>query len=350
MSYLNKIYNRLKITSAPTESDDVARKNETDALDAAKAGIDDNETITGTWQFGSSGARVSIAGDAISDPSTNREINFKGSKISLLGGVDFASESRFRDDAGLGFGTNTEFRLVYDSAAGIFRIKDAANGVNLASFSPNGPVNYPNGLESGTSPVLTQADEGAGNGLNADTVDGEHATDFADAAHNHTGDSLGTSSTPVSSLTTNDIDQPNLGASAYLSADTSISSTTFTRIPYDTTVFDDLGEYDTSNNLFTASRAGRYHINAGGKYRDFPDGTRAIINVNIISGGTTTTVSANEFNAGSGTASGLSTSASVLVELGANDQVEVLIYQDSGGTQDLRGNRKSTNVQVYKVG
>lgn len=33
--------------------------------------------------------------------------------------------------------------------------------------------------------LLTNQDEGAGNGIDADTVDGEHASAFANAAHNH---------------------------------------------------------------------------------------------------------------------------------------------------------------------
>jgi hypothetical protein len=161
MSYLNKIYNKLKITSAPTEADDVARKNETDALDAAKAGIVDDETISGTWEI--------------------------------------------QDDIPFDFGTDGDVRLVYDSTAGTFDIEDTVNTVTLASFAPNGPVDCPNGLQSGSSPVLTQADEGAGNGLDADTVDGEQAAAFADAAHNHTGDNLGTATTPVSAIIATDL-------------------------------------------------------------------------------------------------------------------------------------------------
>jgi hypothetical protein len=40
-------------------------------------------------------------------------------------------------------------------------------------------------LQVGTNRVLTTADEGTGNGLDADTLDGNHATAFAAASHNH---------------------------------------------------------------------------------------------------------------------------------------------------------------------
>lgn len=38
-----------------------------------------------------------------------------------------------------------------------------------------------------SSPVLTVANEGHGNGIDADTLDGSHATAFASSTHNHTG-------------------------------------------------------------------------------------------------------------------------------------------------------------------
>ena len=40
------------------------------------------------------------------------------------------------------------------------------------------------------SALLTNQDEGAGNGLDADTVDGEHASAFANAAHNHAASNI----------------------------------------------------------------------------------------------------------------------------------------------------------------
>ena len=40
-------------------------------------------------------------------------------------------------------------------------------------------------LQVGTNRVLTTADEGSGNGLDADTLDGSHASAFAAASHNH---------------------------------------------------------------------------------------------------------------------------------------------------------------------
>jgi hypothetical protein len=39
----------------------------------------------------------------------------------------------------------------------------------------------------GSNRILTTADEGAGNGLDADTLDGNEATAFAAASHTHTG-------------------------------------------------------------------------------------------------------------------------------------------------------------------
>ena len=45
--------------------------------------------------------------------------------------------------------------------------------------------------------LLTNQDEGSGNGLDADTLDGEHATAFADAAHNHSAANITSGTLPV---------------------------------------------------------------------------------------------------------------------------------------------------------
>jgi len=45
--------------------------------------------------------------------------------------------------------------------------------------------------------LLTNQDEGTGNGLDADTVDGEHATAFANASHNHSAANITTGTLTV---------------------------------------------------------------------------------------------------------------------------------------------------------
>jgi len=45
--------------------------------------------------------------------------------------------------------------------------------------------------------LLTNQDEGPGNGLDADTVDGEHASAFANAAHNHDAGNITTGTLPM---------------------------------------------------------------------------------------------------------------------------------------------------------
>lgn len=45
--------------------------------------------------------------------------------------------------------------------------------------------------------LLTNQDEGTGNGLDADTVDGEHASAFADASHNHSAANITSGTLPL---------------------------------------------------------------------------------------------------------------------------------------------------------
>jgi hypothetical protein len=60
-------------------------------------------------------------------------------------------------------------------------------------------------VTSGGAAVLTTADEGHGNGIDADTVDGSHASAFAATAHTHTSLAAGDGSTALSAGVTGNL-------------------------------------------------------------------------------------------------------------------------------------------------
>lgn len=56
--------------------------------------------------------------------------------------------------------------------------------------------NFSGGLQRAGSTVLTEAQEGSGNGIDADTVDGQHAAAFAAASHAHSAADLTSGTVP----------------------------------------------------------------------------------------------------------------------------------------------------------
>lgn len=81
-------------------------------------------------------------------------------------------------------------KTYWDSSNNFMLLPNNASGVDVASdaliFNPTtGVWNAAGGLQSGGNTVLTTANEGSGNGIDADTIDGLHASSFATSGHTH---------------------------------------------------------------------------------------------------------------------------------------------------------------------
>jgi hypothetical protein len=122
--------------------------------------------------------------------------------------------------------------------------------------------------------------------------------------------------------------------SAYLSADTSISNTTSTKIPANTEEFDTASCYDTSTYRFTPNIAGYYQVSGntliGG-------GSTGICLLQIYKNGSVAKFGTEiPFSATGGTFIA-STVAALIYLNGSTDYVELYAYQSSGATQTMYG-------------
>lgn len=133
-------------------------------------------------------------------------------------------------------------------------------------------------------------------------------------------------------------------ATAYLSANQSISNSTVTTVALDTVEDQTNGEFDTTTNKYTAEYAGSYRLEGMIRYVSPPDGTRCLGRLNV-NGGTIA-------EADTGSSSGVNESVvmSTVTDLAAGDTVSLAAFQDSGASLDIQGNQKATRMSVAMVG
>jgi hypothetical protein len=81
------------------------------------------------------------------------------------------------------------------------------------------------------------------------------------------------------SVSIDDMSITNLGTRAYLGADQTVTSGSYTKVQFDTTSFDDKSEFDTTNYKFVASNAGRYSIQSAVRWNDVSTGQRSYITI-----------------------------------------------------------------------
>ena len=129
--------------------------------------------------------------------------------------------------------------------------------------------------------------------------------------------------------------------SAYLSADTTITNNSYTKVTFDTKEFDTATNYSTSTGRFTPTVAGYYQVNASlnygqgggwGSVNIYKNGS-AFKNMTIV-------------NAASGTGNLYFGMTSLIYMNGSSDYLEVYGWQTSGGTITLYGRQASTYFQA----
>ena len=193
---------------------------------------------------------------------------------------------------------------------------------------------------SGGSLVLQ--DEGGDTAL---TVGTTGSTTLAGTANN-----LGTVTAGTISNAETGVNKKIFGFSAYMSTGKTIASGSWTEI--DTTwteFFDTGGKFGTTTGRFTPTVAGVYHCGYVVEFDEIDDTERIIGSIRLNGTGTGTTHEFAKFqNRTTGTDNALTSGASGLIVLDADDYVSMWCYQDSGSSGDA--NVGATKFWGYYVG
>ncbi len=127
----------------------------------------------------------------------------------------------------------------------------------------------------------------------------------------------------------------HIGAHVYHSADQSIANTTTTYLAFNSERFDTdpngaIHDPATNNSRLTCRTAGKYLVWASVTWAAAATGQR---NIQLQVNRTTTYAVIAEISAGAGT--GNAQTIAAVIELAANDYVELAVYQDSGGAVNV---------------
>lgn len=115
----------------------------------------------------------------------------------------------------------------------------------------------------------------------------------------------------------------------------SINSDTWTKIQYNTEVFDELGEYDnTANYRFTAQKAGYYQVNAGVISAAASWGPRCFWRIYLWKNGSTHESGTRNESQTTHTAQMHSTYSNIIY-LNTSDYIEGYIYHTQGGAVNI---------------
>ncbi|NOR84755.1 hypothetical protein GQ473_01425, partial [archaeon] len=128
-------------------------------------------------------------------------------------------------------------------------------------------------------------------------------------------------------------DNYDIGFDVTLSADSSIDDLTITKVPFDSIITDNGNNFDTTNNRFIAPVSGLYSFSSSLYTSQMLANSRigGYFHVNGVS------IGLFNYGANDTDAEALSVAGSRNVNLNAGDYVEVFAFQDSGGTEDIRG-------------
>lgn len=138
------------------------------------------------------------------------------------------------------------------------------------------------------------------------------------------------------------------GASAYLSADQTINTASWTRVAYNVERWDTLGEFDTTTLVgrFTALTAGTYVVTAATHWLNGDSGVNYL--TGITQTGNFVAIAGGNYAASE---SIKRQSVSATLKLVAGEYIEIKVYQGSGGNETLQGDfAYDSHVGIVKVG
>ena len=126
--------------------------------------------------------------------------------------------------------------------------------------------------------------------------------------------------------------------SAYISSNQSIPTTTFTKIQFNTEVFDTDGTYDNSTNYrFTPGVAGKYYIFGNVYMNSLTDAKN--FRLDIYKNGAEYVFGRNN---SSKTGSSISVNISFIDDASASDYYEVFVYHDEGSNLNAASGRRTS--------
>ena len=117
------------------------------------------------------------------------------------------------------------------------------------------------------------------------------------------------------------------------SAATSVASSTYVKIGFNTITFDTANYFDTTNYRFTPLVAGYYQINAGIQYNG-PSSTTAFALISLAKNGNVYTGGQNLITA---IQYAIPSTSGLIYLNGSTDYVEIFGYQSQGSTQTMSG-------------
>ncbi len=137
------------------------------------------------------------------------------------------------------------------------------------------------------------------------------------------------------------------GCYAYLSIDQSINTGSTTKVNWNREQWDILGEYDrTTNYRFVADNAGYYLVIA----QIFWVGTDVVANKEWHTRIRKNEVTELQNRAQSAVAgSGLSVIASGILKLNANDNIDVVVYQNSGAAAEIDNDITVSSLMIQRL-
>ena len=132
---------------------------------------------------------------------------------------------------------------------------------------------------------------------------------------------------------------------AYISSNQSIPTGVFTKIQFDTEMFDGDNEFDSTVNFrFTATNAGYYSVAALVYFQGMDVNSPFQMGV-VLNGSTYISAPYNDINV----ISTLSPAAPKIIYLAANDYLEVEAYHSSVGNKNILAGRAQTYFSIHRL-
>lgn len=133
--------------------------------------------------------------------------------------------------------------------------------------------------------------------------------------------------------------------SAYMSGDQSVPTyvDTYTKAAFDSVLFDELDEWNTTDHKFTAINAGYYLVSANGCINSLPDGDYWTVYIRKNDAG-----AAYCHNEVGGTVTPRYNVTKILY-LEAGDDVKLWVRQNSGGTLLLDSAARNTYMTIHRL-
>jgi hypothetical protein len=142
-----------------------------------------------------------------------------------------------------------------------------------------------------------------------------------------------------------------VGASAFHSSAQSLSNDAFTAVNFTSESFDTDNFHDnsTNNTRFTvpSGKAGKYLITFGVRYANNGTGRRII---GVRKNGTTYQPNTIEFPGSSVSGCEPGATVSAIVDLAVNDYLELMAYQNSGGSLNINGGADQSTFAIQYLG